>query len=341
MLRLATVSALATTIALAACGGTAPAAPVTSVSTAAQKPELDHIKLTYATAGGGQIFAKLAADNDLFQKYGLTVDVQFAQSSVSMAALTAGEVQFDLTAGVDTIQAVVAGAPLKLLGYFDKHSPYGIMTVPEVKQASDLKGKTFAIGKVGDTSDVAMRIGLKQLGLDPTKDVKILQTGNSPDRWAALTSGQVQGAVVDVETFTKLAQERGINILLNMHDQPYVATALVVQDSFAKANPNTVLAALRGLIDGVRFEADDKNKAVVLAAIAKEQKTDVNDGQVLANYESVRARLTTDPYPDNQGLQVILDALKEIDASRYGSLTPEQVVDSSFMDNIRATTGQS
>jgi len=318
-------------VALTACR----AAPAPSA--APDKPELDHLKLTYATAGGGQIFARLAADNSLFRKYGLNVDVTYAQSNVSMAALVVGEVQLDLTAGVDTIQAMVSGAPLKLIAYFDKHSPYGIMSVPEIKQASELKGRTIAVGKFGDTSHVALSIGLKRLGLDPTKDVKLLQTGNSPERWAALTSRQVQGAVVDVETFSKLAQEQGINVLLNMRDQPYVATAVVVQESFAKSNPKAVTAALRGLINGVLFHADEKNKAAVLAAIAKELKSDPSDPQVQANYESVRNRLTTDPYPDKAGVQVILDALKAIDSARYASLSPDQIIDSTFMDSVRAS----
>jgi ABC-type nitrate/sulfonate/bicarbonate transport system substrate-binding protein len=317
---------------LAACGGASEGARPSH-----DKPELERVRLTYATSGGGQLFARLAADNGLFQRYGLNADVSYAQSNVSMAALLAGEVQLDLTAGVDTIQAIVSGAPIKLVAYFDKHSPYGIMTVPEIKQASELKGKTVAIGKVGDTSHVAMRIGLKQLGLDADKDVKLLQTGNSPERWAALTSRQVQGAVVDVETFAKLAQAQGLNILLNMRDQPYVATAVAVQESFARANPRTLTAALRGLIDGVRFYSDEKNKSTVMAAIAKELKTSPDDPQVPASYDSVRNRLSADPYPDKEGLQVILSALKEIDGARYGSLTPEQVIDASFMDKIRAS----
>ncbi|GEM_PF-5783397 len=51
---------------LAACGGASEGARPSQ-----DKPELERVRLTYATSGGGQLFARLAADNGLFHKYGL------------------------------------------------------------------------------------------------------------------------------------------------------------------------------------------------------------------------------------------------------------------------------
>jgi ABC-type nitrate/sulfonate/bicarbonate transport system substrate-binding protein len=252
-----------------------------------------------------------------------------------MAALTAGEVQLDLTAGVDVIQAISGGAPLKLIGYFDNHSPYGIFALADIKEPADLKGKTVAVGKIGDTSDVGLRIGLKQLGLS-ANDVKLLQTGNSPERWAALTSKQVQGAILDADTFAKLAEAQGVRMLLNMKPQPYVATALVIQDSFGKSNPRTIDASLRGLIDGVKYFADPKNESEVKAALGRELKREVSDPQVAATYESVTGRLSPDPFPEQAGVDAILGALRDIDP-RYGSLTAGQIIDASYMQRVRGT----
>ena len=318
--------------------GAAQSKPSAATSNSGQRPERDHIKLTYATAGGEDLFTRLAADKGLFQKYGLTVDVEYAQTSVGTAALTSGEVQMNVSDGVDIIQGITSGVPLKLIAYFAKHSPYGVFGNASIKQLGDLRGKSFAIGKLGDPSDVSLRIALKSSGLDATKDLNLQQVGNSPARWGALSSGQVEAAILDQETYEQQAKSKGLNLLASLTNQPYVATAVVVQDSFAKANPKTVEAALRGMIDGIRYFADEKNQADVLPALAKEMKLDPGSPLIRTGYDAMRGRLSTDPYPDTLGVQTLLDALKQIDPARYGPMTPDKIIDTGFMDKIRAST---
>src|SRR5438105_3210770 len=102
-MRFATLIA-ALAIVLAACGGStaAPAAsgqakPTSSPSGAAAKPEKDHIKLVYATASGEQTFLVLASQKAMFQKYGVTVDVDYAQGNTGLAALSSGEAQMNMS----------------------------------------------------------------------------------------------------------------------------------------------------------------------------------------------------------------------------------------------------
>src|SRR5437764_1181467 len=49
------------------------------------------------------------------------------------------------------------------------------------------------ISRVGSASDVAARVFLKALGLEPDKDVAILQVGGSPERAAAFRTGRIAG----------------------------------------------------------------------------------------------------------------------------------------------------
>ena len=143
----------------------------------------------------------------MFQKYGLSVDVSYAQSNTSVAALTSGEAQMAMADGVSAVAAVAAGTPMKVIGYFDKTSPYMVAALPEIKTFADLKGKTVAISRVGDTSDISLRIALKDSGVVPGKDFTLLQVGNSPARWAALSSKQVAAAILDDEAFRGPAQK--------------------------------------------------------------------------------------------------------------------------------------
>ncbi|HLQ35291.1 MAG TPA: ABC transporter substrate-binding protein, partial [Chloroflexota bacterium] len=286
---------------LGACGGTAPAA---APGTAFAKPEKDHIKLVYATASGEDTFVELAAQKNLFQKYGLTAEVSYAQSNTSVAALTSGEAQMAMADGVSAVSAIAAGTPMKVIGYFDKVSPYMIAALPEINSAADLKGKTVAIARVGDTSDISLRIGLKSSGLNPGKDFTLLQVGNSPARWAALSSKQVAAAILDEEAFRPQAEAQGLHILVSLRQQklPYVASALMLTESFAKENPNTVLAALRGLLDGAAYFADPKNKDEVMGVMGKLLRLSANDPHLAETYEAYHTRPAEDPFPEKAGV---------------------------------------
>jgi len=325
--------ALCVAAALTACGGTA--APAASPSSGLAAPEINHIKITYATLAGTEAFARVAADKGLFQKYGLTADVSYAETTTSIASLTSGEVQFSINGGPDIMPAIASGAHLKLLATLHKANPYAIVTRPDITQTDDLRGKTVAIAKLGDTSDVALRMGLKVIGLQANKDVKLLQVGGSPARLAALTSQQVQGAILDTG-FRKLAEGQGLHVLFDMAQIPFAGVAVSAQESFIKANPNTTLAALQGLLDGLKYFTDEKNKPEMLAAIAKDAKLDPNDPQLTEVWDSVRAR-GVDAYPDKQGVQSIVDAEKDIDPGHYGSLTADAIIDPSFAAKLRAS----
>jgi len=328
---------------LAACGGAAAPASAPASVAAAAKPEQSHIKIVYATASGEDTFVQLASSKGFFQKYGLTADVQFAQSSTAMAALTSGEAQMAMSDGVSAVEGIAAGTPYKVVAYFDKTSPYMIASLPDVPTFAALKGKTIAIGKVGDTSDVSMRIGIKSSGLTPGKDFSVLQVGNSPARWAALSSKQVAAAIMDEDAYRKQAESEGMHVLVSLHGEnlPYVASALVLTSTFAKANPNTVMAVLRGLIDATAYMADPQNRTDVMAVMGKQLRTSASGSRLAAIYDAYHARPAKDPSPDKAGIETILTALKGEDAGRYGSLTSDQVIDASFMNKINAKSGGS
>jgi len=51
-----------------------------------------------------------------------------------------------------------------------------------------LKGKPVGITSFGASSDFILRYALQKNGLDPNKDVSILQTGGQPEGLAAMAS---------------------------------------------------------------------------------------------------------------------------------------------------------
>jgi hypothetical protein len=68
------------------------------------------------------------------------------------------------------------------------------MTQPEIKTPEQLKGGTVAVARFGGAADFVARYALTRLGLNPGKDVTIVQTGSTPERLAAMESRRVSGA---------------------------------------------------------------------------------------------------------------------------------------------------
>ena len=74
----------------------------------------------------------------MFQKYGVTVDVDYAQGNTGLAAMSSGEAQMNMSDGVTAIEGRVAGQPLKVIAVFDKISPYMLAAQADINSPADL-----------------------------------------------------------------------------------------------------------------------------------------------------------------------------------------------------------
>jgi NitT/TauT family transport system substrate-binding protein len=326
----------ATPVPTAPAGGVA--APTATPAPTAARPERDHIKVIYGSVSGSMAPLWLADERGLFQQYGLSVDVQYAESTVGIAALVAGEAQIALNEGVTVMRAIAAGSPLKIVAVFNKLNPYAVVARPEIRTPADLRGKTIALLRPGDTTDVSARLALERHGLVVGEDVQPLQSGNSPSRLAALVSGRVDAALLS-EAFVERAVAEGMHVLVSLENErlPYISTGVMLRTDFGRESPNTVIAFLQAVIEGYRFFNDPANRDAVLPVMARQLQRDVSDPAVWDAWAFYHDRLARDPYPEPEGAATLIGALRSIDPALYGSLTPEQVLDPSYMAALRAS----
>jgi len=305
---------------------------------AAPVPEREHIRVMYGSVSGSMAPLWIAEDKQLFKKYGLAVDVQYAETTIGASALVSGEAQFNINDGVSGFHAIAAGSPIRMVATFGTKNNYAIVVRPEITSPGDLRGKTIALLRPGDTTDVSARIGLKPYGLRLGEDVQPLQVGNSPTRLSALLTGQVAAALL-AEAFVDQAVAQGMRVLISLEkeDRPYLSTVVLMPTEFGRANPNTVQAFLKTMIEATKFYADPANRAEVLPLMARQLKLDPSDPTVADAYEYFHVRLRHDPTPDRDGAEAILDALRGIDPAVYQTLTVDDVFDSSYMNTLVAS----
>jgi NitT/TauT family transport system substrate-binding protein len=327
----AAIAVLALT-SLAACGSSSKKSTAKATIGA---PETTNISVTWSAGSGATSPLWLAADEGIFAKHGLNVQVIQSSSTAGATAVIAGSAQFFYGEATSAFQAVAQGQPVEIVATFRNKNVFKFLVLPSIKTAADLKGKSLAISSVGDSTDLSTRTALTSLKVSPN-DVTLLATGTSSLRLAAMVSGKVAGTLLTEPTATT-AIKAGMKLLLDQTKQPFVGSGVSTSKDFAKSNPNTVDAFMESMIEGVKFLDDPANKQTVLNVMAKYLVAKPTDASVLQEYDTYApaGALARDPFPDGPGADALIGALKSEDPTRFGKLDVKQVYDTVFAQKLR------
>jgi ABC-type nitrate/sulfonate/bicarbonate transport system substrate-binding protein len=177
---------------------------------------IDKIVLGYSGVGSGEEVHHFAKEVGLFKKYGLDVEIVYIPGgSTVVQSMIAGDVQFGRGSATEVVTAHLAGFPLKILTALINKFVYSFVTPMSIARPQDLKGRAVAVSRFGSGSDFITRLALKSWGLEPVKDVTILQIGNSPERLAAVAGGKVQGSILSLSQ-TPRAKKLGLRVLADL-----------------------------------------------------------------------------------------------------------------------------
>jgi NitT/TauT family transport system substrate-binding protein len=154
----------------------------------------EKVRLSHSALESSNGVWYIAQDRGFYKKHGLDADLIFISSTtISVTSLLAGDVEVANASGGAVASAAVAGADLILVACYLNSLPYELVVHESVKSAEELKGKSIGISRLGSASDVAARVLIKGLGLEPDKQVPIMQVGGPTDRAAAFRAGRIIG----------------------------------------------------------------------------------------------------------------------------------------------------
>ncbi|HEY1269411.1 MAG TPA: ABC transporter substrate-binding protein [Candidatus Binatia bacterium] len=286
-----------------------------------------------AGSGGGVDLLHVTKRIGAFKRQGLDVDlVLFQGGSQALQALIAGEVKMISGGGGSAAQqARIKGAGNVLVSTYTPTMPYSLYVNPRIKSAKDLKGGKLAVSRFGSSSEFAARFMLKGLGLDPAKDVTLMQIGNQQGRFSALVSGVVDGAVIDSPN-TLLAKRQGFVQLTDASTLGlvYPHNNMATIDSFNRAEPETVRAFLRGFIEGIAFYKTRKSETIPLI----KEFLRLNDDAIAEESYDYFSRVTpAKPYPSLEGIRTVLGEMAATNPAAK-SMKPEFFVDASFVKQL-------
>lgn len=273
----------------------------------------------------------IAIDNGLFAKYGLDASLEDIEGVKQAQAIIAGDVQIGNVGGAEVLNSDVGGAKLEAILQTTASPVFELHADPQYKKVEDLKGKTIAITQNGSSTDMAARVLLKNHGLNPDSDVKLLNASNMPGIVAAMVSKQVQGGVVSPPTTIK-ANDAGFPMIASAVAEhvPLQNNLTVVNKPYADQHPEVVYAYLEAELDGLAMTLNQPDVAV--KSIAKHTDSDQKTSQ--AAYDAAK------PAIDHVGL-ITEDGLKTVQT--YGanpqlkSLNLAGTYDNSFLQNLKAS----
>lgn len=224
-------------------------------------------KVTVSQAFQSMLYLPLyvAIDGGHFQKQGLEVSKETAGApSTALAAVIAGSAQFSLHGPEWTAIAASKGAPVQIIANCVNGAAVWILTTPDFKFTSvkDLKGETVISGQMPTTSTSLFLKLARESGLDPDKDLKLVQVPLGSEI-GAFSAGQGKVAVM-YEPGVDQAVAKGMKVVLGfpkLHG-PYAFSAITTRTD---VDADTAQRFVNGMQSALASMRTDPAGAVTIA----------------------------------------------------------------------------
>jgi NitT/TauT family transport system substrate-binding protein len=278
------------------------------------------------------VYSFVARDSGLLQKHGLDARiVVFDAGSILAQAALSGEVKISVSSGPATIASRSQGADTIIVGACVNTLPYSIVGAKGITKWEQLKGKKIAISRFGSGTDTAVRLVLKKFGLDPLKDVVIVQLGTQPSRVQALSAGVIDATIIS-PPLDITAKKQGFQILVNIAELgiPYPQQIIETTDRFIREDPRTVKNFVKGFIEGVRYAGTHKEETKKV--MTKYLKT--TDPEILeATYQSFVQVTDESGYPNLEGIRNAIDEVAQR-VPAVKNRKPEDFINTRFLREL-------
>ncbi len=180
-----------------------------------------------------------------------------------------------------------------------------------IRKITDLKGKTLAVNAYGASTDLVLRVALKKAGLDPKRDVRVVEIG-FPAMAAAIREKRVDCGILVLPFTAVEVPKGGLRPVFNETAAfgPFTVIFQAATNNFLKQHPEAVKAYLDDYVRGLHWLYDPANREKAIEITADLTKS---PRETLATYFLTR----NDYYRDRNGcvsprlLQHTVDALAE------------------------------
>lgn len=213
----------------------------------------------------------VAQENGYFKEQGLDAElVMFKDGPVELQSALNGEIDFAVLSTEPILIAYEKGLKSTILMSTLKNKPFMLVANGEIKTVEELKGKKIAAGTPGSSPYAFIRSILKKHGLDPQKDVDLINMDYGASL-VALDKGQIQATFLDS---TRINQEniKNINILIDTanpethkaiyNTDKYEASVVVASQSFVAKNKETTQKFATAMYKAIKWQQEHSDEEI-------------------------------------------------------------------------------
>lgn len=294
---------------------------------------LDGIRVAVSNPNMPNLTVAMAQKKGFFRDENLEAEIIRMNPNVAITALATGDIDYCQLFGA-VVGGAIAGLPVRIVaGYLDNW-PMTLIAQPELKSLKDLKGKTLGISSFGATPDLGARMMIKQAGIDPEKEIKVLALGSDAARLNALKQRVVDVIVISPPADAQM-EKQGYRILARAYELfsfPYLG--LGTHTRKIKEKQDEIRRVIKATIRANRFIRDNRDEAV--SALVGWGK--VERDFAYASYDALRNLFNADGGVPEDGLKLVIDQARR-SAKVTREVTAGEVAELTFLREVQAELG--
>ena len=217
----------------------------------------------------------IAQEKGFFRDEGLDAQLNQIRADAAMAAVLTGELLAYDSVGT-SVRAFQKGAPIKVLAVNLQSPLFWLVTRPELKSFSDLKGKVMGTTSFGGVQHLAGLRMLRRGGLNTEEDITVILAGDTATQLQAIVNGAIHIAILSPPTVILARDKFKLNVLANALDEfpSFFQSGLAVSDKSLSSQKDLVKRILRARAKANRFFFETESGASEV--IAKVLKVDLS-----------------------------------------------------------------
>jgi ABC-type nitrate/sulfonate/bicarbonate transport system substrate-binding protein len=270
----------------------------------------------------------LGVEKGFYQREGLELRPVVLKPDLAVRSVVAGEADFTSAFG-SVVRGAIAGLPVQGLMMLNDEQPYFLLAAKGITSIGQLKGKVVGIAGIGGTLDYLTRAALRKGGLDPDKDVQLIDINTPAIGLNALQAGAVAATMLSLP-FNMAAEDLGHSELLYAGDLVKAAgTGVGATVSKITQRRDQVKRMLRATVRSMDFLKAEAG--VTQAFISKEWK--LSAPKAAEAYQVIRRGLTSDGRVSETVLRSEIDQVKAR-LKLKEDVPLSRLVDNSILDEI-------
>ena len=298
---------------------------------AQEKPE--KARVAVATSSMAFLVPFIAKDRGFYLKQGAEVELIQMRPNIAVAALLSSDIDYIELIG-SAIRSAARGLPIRAISTSIKSPFFSVIAQNKFKSVKDLKGATIGIASIGGTNHISTRLTLKEFGLDPEKDVKLIAIGDEKLIYEAFKIGRTEAVVLAPPYSIQLKRE-GFPILANTAQYVTIPfSGLGTTLDRIKSNRAQIKKLLKAEIEALRYLRD--NPAGTVEVIRK--RFSMDDKTARESYDVVVDAFSRDGRIPLDGVDILLQIEKDQKLIPT-TVTPQMVVDASLVEETLKEMG--